>query len=58
LAAALADMAASIQGLTRSETKTDTRREGMNSLGAIIVGAAFVISTLIGAAAFVVNHGH
>lgn len=55
LASALAEMAASIQGLTRSETKTDTRRDGMNS---IVVNAPFYISMLVGVAALVLTLTH
>ena len=58
LASALADMAASIQGLTKSETKTDTRRESMASLITITTGAAIVVATLISVAAFILTHSH
>jgi hypothetical protein len=58
LASALAEMATSIQGLTRSETKTDTRREGFNSMGAIVVGASILISSIIGFVSFAVTHLH
>jgi hypothetical protein len=47
LSKALAEMAASIQGLTRSETKTDTRREGTNAMGSIAVGVAVIFSSLV-----------
>jgi hypothetical protein len=56
LSKALAEMASSIQGLTRSETKTDTRREGTNQIGTIAVGASFIISMLVGVAALVLTH--
>jgi hypothetical protein len=58
LAQALAEMAASIQGLTRSETRTDTRRETWGSMGAAVLGASFVISTLIAVAGFVIARAH
>src|ERR1035437_3565621 len=53
LASALAEMATSIQGLTRSETKTDTRREGIAKLGAFIIGASVVLSTVLAVIAFI-----
>jgi len=58
LASALADMAASIQGLTKSETKTDTRRESMASLITITTGVAIVVATLISVVAFILTHSH
>ena len=48
LAQAMAEMAGSIQGLTKSETRTDTRRESFGSMGAMIIGGAVLISTIIG----------
>jgi hypothetical protein len=58
LSAALAEMAASIQGLTRSSTKTDTRREGMANVGSWIIGAAIVISSMMALATFIVARTH
>jgi hypothetical protein len=58
LASALAEMAASIQGLTKSETKMDTRHEGANSMGSLVVGAAFVISTIVSIFALVLTLMH
>ena len=56
LNAALESMAASIQGLTKSEVKTDTRHESMSALGAAVVGAAILVSTIIGVVGFIVTH--
>jgi DNA repair exonuclease SbcCD ATPase subunit len=58
LSVALAEMATSIQALTRSSTKTDTRREGMANLGSIIIGAAIVVSSLMALATFIVARTH
>ena len=59
LSAALAEMATSIQGLTKSSTKTDTRREGLGNIGSFVVGAAIIVSTLIGVVTLIImTHGH
>jgi hypothetical protein len=58
LSAALAEMATSIQGLTRSSTKTDTRREGLSSIGSMVVGTAVIISTALSAGALILTLTH
>jgi hypothetical protein len=58
LASALAEMASSIQGLTKSETKMDTRHEGVSSTGSLVVGIAFVVSTLVAIFALVLTLMH
>jgi hypothetical protein len=56
LASALADMAASFQGLTKSEVKSDTRREGMGTIIAMAIAGSAVIPAVISFAGFAILH--
>jgi hypothetical protein len=58
LADALSKMSAAITGLTRADTKTETRREmGAGMIIAMVAASGFV-SALISIAGFVIAHGH
>jgi hypothetical protein len=56
LAAALAQMATSIQALTTSGTKTETRRENTTGMFALAVGSSAIISAIITFAGFAIIH--